>query len=182
MELIVSVALFSTIMVIITGALLTIVDANRKSLAQQVVITNLNFALESISRVVRVGTTYHCDYTAGTITVPRDCLTGSSSFAFESNDGDSANSNDQRVFRLNGVTGQIERSTDSGANWVPITAPEITITRLTFFVVGADSSSETGGALQPRVIVVVTGYSNVSERSRFDFNLNTMISQRVLDL
>jgi hypothetical protein len=169
-------------MVVVAGALLTIVEANRKGLAQQGVINNLNFALESMSRALRVGSVYHCDYNTGTITAARDCLTGAESIAFEAGDGDYTSSTDQRVFRLNTTSHQIERSVDGGTTWVSITAPEIYISRLKFFVVGADTTAEGSGSLQPRVIFVVTGYSQISDRSKVSFSLSTAVSQRILDL
>ncbi len=44
-EMIVAVAVFSIVMVVGAGALLSIVDANRRGQAQQTVINNLNFAI-----------------------------------------------------------------------------------------------------------------------------------------
>ena len=183
-ELVVAVALFAVVMTVVAGALLTIVDANRKALAQQVVISNLNFALESMSRALRVGSAYHCDASQGDITQARDCPsgTGADSIAFEAGEGDYSNSADQRIFRLNTSTHQIERSVDSGVTWIAITAPEIYISNLKFFVKGADGSAEGSGALQARVVFVVRGYSVTADRSRVYFNLSTAVSQRILDI
>jgi prepilin-type N-terminal cleavage/methylation domain-containing protein len=59
-EMIVSLAIFTLVAVVAVGALLKIVSANKKSHTMKTAMTNLNFALESISREMRVGTNYYC--------------------------------------------------------------------------------------------------------------------------
>ena len=60
-EMIVSLALFSVVAVIAIGALLKVIDANDKAQSIQSAVTNLNFALESMSRDLRTGTDYDCE-------------------------------------------------------------------------------------------------------------------------
>lgn len=57
-EMIVSMAIFIVVALIAVGALLKVMDANRKSLNLKTAINNLNFALESMSREMRVGGEY----------------------------------------------------------------------------------------------------------------------------
>lgn len=59
-EIIVSMAIFSVVAVVAAGALLKIIDANKKAQSIQASITNLNFALESMTRELRVGSKYQC--------------------------------------------------------------------------------------------------------------------------
>lgn len=59
-EMIVALGIFAVVALVAVGALGRIVDANRKSQSLKSAINNLNFALESISREVRVGTAYNC--------------------------------------------------------------------------------------------------------------------------
>lgn len=59
-EIIVSLAIFTVVSVVAVGALLKIVSANKKAQSIQNAITNLNFALESISREMRSGSKYYC--------------------------------------------------------------------------------------------------------------------------
>lgn len=59
-EMIVSLALFSVVAVIAIGALLKVIDANNKAQSIQSSVTNLNFALESMSRDLRTGTSIQC--------------------------------------------------------------------------------------------------------------------------
>lgn len=176
-ELTVALGLFTVVMLISVGALLSIVDANRKARALESVMDNLSFAIENMSRSIRVGDTYHCG-TSGSIASPRNCSSGSSFFAFEATDGDSSDSSDQTVFRLNG--NQIERSTDSGSTYLSITSPEISIdsgTGLQFYVVGTGS----GDNQQPRVIMVIRGQAGVKTREVSRFEIQTTVSQRSVD-
>lgn len=62
-EMIVSLAIFSIVAVVALGALVKIISANHKAQALQAAFTNLNFALDSMSRELRVGSDYHCDNT-----------------------------------------------------------------------------------------------------------------------
>jgi len=176
-ELTVALGLFTVVMLISVGALLSIVDANRKVRALGSVMDNLSFAIENMSRSIRVGDTYHCG-TSGSIVSPRNCSNGDSFFAFEATDGDPGNSGDQIVFRLNG--NQIEKSTDSGSTYLSITAPEIVIdsgTGLQFYVVGTSS----GDNRQPRVIMVIRGQAGVKTKEISRFEIQTTISQRSVD-
>ena len=60
--MIVSLALFSTVIVISIGALLVLVATNEQLQGEQSVMTNLSFALDSMSREIRTGTHYVCVY------------------------------------------------------------------------------------------------------------------------
>lgn len=81
-EIIVAVALFAIVMVVSTGAIFTIVNANRSAQALNSVITNLNFAVESMLRDIRTGTNYDCDGTT-LDPQPSDCTSdGSDTMSF----------------------------------------------------------------------------------------------------
>lgn len=62
-EIIVSLAVFSIVAVVALGALLKIVDTNKKAQTLEASLTNLDYALESMSRELRVGSVYHCEST-----------------------------------------------------------------------------------------------------------------------
>lgn len=59
--MIVALGIFSIVAVVALGALVKIISANQKAQTLQSSITNLNFALDAMSRELRVGTAYHCD-------------------------------------------------------------------------------------------------------------------------
>jgi hypothetical protein len=137
---------------------------------------NLGFAIENMSKSIRTGRTYHCG--SGNVATPQDCSNGSNIFAFEASDGNDSTSNDQVVFRLNG--NQIERSINGGSNYLGITSPEISIDSgdgLQFYVVGAGS----GDNRQPKVILVLRGQAGVKAKEISRFEIQTTISQRLVD-
>ena len=174
-EVIVAVGLFSIVMMVSVSTLLSLIDGNRKAQSGSVLINNLNFAFENMTRNIRVGKTYHCG-TGGTITSAQDCIAGASYFAFEGVDGNPSSSGDQIVYRLLG--NQIQKSSDGGSNFVGINAPEIIVEGLNFYVEGAP----TGDSKQPKVLITVFGQTGISARTRSDFNLQTLVSQRFYNI
>ena len=59
--MIVSLAIFAVVAVIAVGALVRVVGANRRAQSMQAAATGLNFALDAMSREIRVGAHYHCE-------------------------------------------------------------------------------------------------------------------------
>ena len=178
-EIMVSVALFAVVMTISVGSLLSLIDANRKAQALNSVINNLNFALENMSRNMRVGSTYYCNTLSSVppnIDTTNDCSNGGVLFAFEGNGGDISDPTDQVVYRF--IDSHIEKSIDSGATFVRITASEVTIDSMKFYVVGTTA----GDSSQPRVVMTVRGTIGIGSKFQTSFNLQTTVSQRVLDL
>ena len=168
------------VMLVATTALLSIVDADRKAQNEQISFANLDFAIESISRAARVGSAFRCitgGFSNVNIEQPNDCSGGGTAFAFEPYGGSPGNPNDQYVYRLSGT--QIQRSVDGGVNFVPITAPQIVIQGLTFYVRGANEAAKNK---QPIVLMSVYGYAGTTTRSQVNFNIETSISQRLLDI
>ncbi len=66
-EMIVSLACLSIVAVVAHGALTKIVSANRKAQTLQTSITNLNFALDAMSRELRTGRSYMCEENNGSL-------------------------------------------------------------------------------------------------------------------
>ncbi len=60
-EMIVSLAIFSIIVTMTIGALLVLITSNQKLQSEQSVMANLSFALDSMTREIRTGTSYYCD-------------------------------------------------------------------------------------------------------------------------
>lgn len=60
-ELIVSLALFSFVITICVGALLVLLGASQREQASQAILTNLGFALDSMTREIRTGYRYQCE-------------------------------------------------------------------------------------------------------------------------
>lgn len=167
-EMIVAIGVFAVCVVLIVGSLISLNNASRKERNIRIAMDNVGAALDSMARNVRMGTRFHCGcgdiasggtapYSAGDTNFPggeRSCSTalggvGESCLAFEGQGGGIADT-DQIVFKL--FDGQILRSTNSGGSFLAMTAPEININKLTFYVDGADA-----GENQPIVRIVLRG-------------------------
>ena len=66
-EIIVSLAIFSVVAVIAIGALVRVTSANRQAQSIQSGVNNVNFVLDTMSREMRVGTNFVCNYGSGFI-------------------------------------------------------------------------------------------------------------------
>lgn len=167
-EMIVAVAIFSVVMVFSVGALLSIIDANKQAQSAKTVINNLNYALETMVRNIRVGSNYDADpVTSG--------LQGgkSSVITFKDQRGS------QVTYRL--TDSKIFRDVkDSYGNALPtfgLTSPDVTIDRLDFYVNGVSS----GSVDQPNVLILVGGRINLKGGRQTRFDVETMAVQRLFN-
>ena len=185
-EMMVAVSLFTVVAMVSIAALISINDANKKAQTMRSIIDNLNFAIENMARNLRIGTNYHCDYAnlSQPITSPLDCAAnGASSIAFEAFDGNPLNNSDQVVYALN-ASGQIMKSINSGASFLPLTPYDpsaafqvLTVDYLRFYVSGSVASD----GKQPRVVVVVGGTARYNNNIQTRFQIQTSVSERRMD-
>jgi len=185
-EMMIAFAIFAIIMVISVGSLISLIGANHKAQALKTVVNNLHFALENMSRNIRTGTQYHCSYDGGDhpITETQNCpTTPGRQLVFKARD------DDYLLYKLSD-DGAIVRSKSSDtsmllnvANFIPVTAPEVQVETLNFYVDGADNSEEHGNnKLQPRVLLVVKGWMQGKSKVVSRFDIETLVSQRALDI
>lgn len=186
-ELMVSLAIFSIVMTTAIGTLVVMIDANAKSQALYSAMTNLSFALDSITRHIRTGNTYHCaswndqsidDYLDGSNVISHDCAGGHTAIAFTRNiDG-------KRIgYRLNGAG--IEQRIESGS-WIPITSGAqqsgLTVDIQTFNIVVDNTDTTSGGDLvQPNVSLLVAGEVTNGLDTPTAFRLQSNVTPRILD-
>ncbi len=156
-EMLVAVALFSIVLIIAMGSIITIVDVNRKSQSLTTVMNDLNFALENVTRSIKTGDldsglkrgTDYIDYEAITVT-PQEAAPG-----------------EEITYALD--EGKITR------NDVAITSDQIHIDKLVFRVFWNDNNR------QPRVLMMVDGVASTSQKISSRFTIQTTVSQRDLD-
>jgi prepilin-type N-terminal cleavage/methylation domain-containing protein len=174
-EMLVSTAIFTIVMVIALGALLALSESDRRAETIKAVVNNLNFALDAISRSVRTGTGYHCGSIAG-----GDCaVSGGSSFYYTDSSGNFIEytfDNSSATCGQTGAIGCIERSVSNGP-LQPITAPEVVITKMNFYLIG----STPGDVYQPKLTMELYGYVMGEQGRQVPFNLQTSVTQRVYD-
>lgn len=169
-EIMVSVTIFAIVMTISMGAILTIVNANRKAQSLKSVMNNLNFAVENMTRTIKTGGKYSASLPTCNASISSNSLIVGNAVI----KGVSGNNityslipsgQIQKQITLNGVS-QIET----------VTSPEITIERLCFYVTGNGANDD----LQPKVTMILKGYAG-NLKNRSNFNLQTTVSQRLLD-
>lgn len=199
-EVMISIGLFTVVMVIGIGAILGVNSTHRKTQTMRSVVDNLSFVMEDMARSIRLGDTIFC---TATITAPNDplditsvqngggpsqsCPNGGNLIAFEPYWDYDPNEPDNQVIYFmiesNGV-GTIFKKTAENTDWndafIPITPTEIDIdmTKSGFWVTGAEDETI---PLQPKVTIVLTGTVRLGNAST-EFNLQTTVSQRLLDV
>ncbi|MDP2648286.1 MAG: type II secretion system protein [Patescibacteria group bacterium] len=183
-EMIVAVGLFAIVMVVCVSTLLSLVNANRKAQALQSVMNNLNIALDGMVRSARAGSVYHGaggNASCGGLNynTPHDCVSGGTIFAFEPYGNSSSDQPWVYSFAQddNGI-GRIYKSENGGIP-IPITAPEVIIKDVQFYVVGTTR----GDTTQPKAVIVVKGEAGVpGSKAQTTFHIQATSVQRLLDL
>lgn len=177
-ELLVAIAVFVSVMTLSLGAIVNILDAGSKSRAIKSVMTNLNFTVEAISRDIKFGSNYHCGTSSSFPPVPRNCsgiASAESSISFVTSN------NENTIYRLQGT--QIQKSSNGGTTFIGVTAPDVIVEDLKFYVFNSfPQSGASPDDAQPRVIVVIRGYAGDKPSTQSSFVLQTTLSQRGLDL
>lgn len=183
-ELVVAVALFTVVVLVSSSAFLGVVVSNRKTLAARTAIDNLNSAIESMTRIIKTGTAYHCG-TSGVLSDPQDCPSGDSYLELEKQKGDPTVLSDQIIYRIGPVgtcgAGQICFSDDGGSVFVALTAPfpQLSLDKLQFQVYGSVPEPLITSK-QPLVVIIIKGTAGTGT-AETTFNIQTVVSQRLPD-
>ena len=166
-EMLVAIGLFTVIVSFSLGAILSVFDANRRSQSASSVMTNLNFSLENMTRTVRFGDHYYCGI-SNNINATANCSNGGNSLSvtFEGS---------RIIYKLE--NGAIKISDNGGSSYTNITAPEVVIQHLQFYVFNTNLSDNS----QPYVVAVIKGYVGNKPTIQSSFSIQTVMSQRELD-
>jgi len=191
-EVMISVMIFSIVMTVALGALLAMSASDQRAEALKTVVNNLNFALDSMTRTIRTGYSYHCG-TSGTdfaTPAPQDCAAagGAQSYlALRAADSSLVAYclNQSALVREVVKSGNSLSTNCAASDFYPLTSSEIKITNLQFIVAGSCAKSGAGGctgdSVQPKVTVLISGTFYVSPTQTSQFNLETSVTQRVYD-
>jgi prepilin-type N-terminal cleavage/methylation domain-containing protein len=181
LEIMVSVGLFTIVMVIAMGAYVTLIGLDRKTRATNDVTSNLSFVVESIARSIRTGTEYMCG--GGPVGVA-DCIGGSSTFSFTNDQGS------RITYRLKANPNPPYNNTVGMCDTNPacpdvqattLTDPRIAITTLTFYVKG----SSVGDNTQPQVLFTLKGTIQPDSDPNsppITFTIESSATQRLIDI
>ena len=205
-EMIVSLGIFSMIVTMTVGALLVLISGNQQLQGEQNAMTNLAFAIDSMTRELRTGSNYYCvgqtDYNlAGGLAIfddndtthesvgafIRNCTGGrvatdrlqGVSF-FEGGNSITGAANERILYFYDDVAQTLKRKVGNNAPQ-PIVSSGVIITDAEFFVTGSDRLG--GGANnfeQPTVTIYIEA-QQVNEPDK-TYHLQTTVTQRILDL
>lgn len=186
-EMMVAIAVFSIVMVTAMSALLNVVDANNKARAIKTAINNISFALEGISKDMRMGTEYACGQSGNTSKT--NCTDGVDTISFKSSKTIGGivnpyiyykfvktNINDKQVGQIfscisNAGTGPC----NGGGGYSAITSTEVNLTSVKFYILGVEDPDLK--STQPRMLMTVRGEAGSKEKIKTTFDLQTGVSQ-----
>jgi len=171
-ELLVAIALFSLIAGAGTNLLFSAIDAQRRSLAGQEMVSQASFIMEYMTRALRQAKKELVD--------PGLCLSSGSGYNYEITD-----TGEGGVRFINAQNNCQEFYLESGTVWEVInedlpknlTANDFTVTQFSFVLQGESQDLD---LLQPRVTLLLALESVSSPES--DLRLQTTISQRNVDI
>ena len=181
-ELMVATSIFMMVVLATIGALMITSNAARESKALRFAMDNVNFAMDTMTRNIRLGSEYSC---------VNPTSTSGGSLMFVSNTADCAAPLSGIVFPKPGSTGSfdigyqrvfdnpsgkyiIEKCDSMGC--FAITSSNIDITNLEFTVSGSDPLDD----IQPSVKILLSGTVTVGTKIT-NFYLQTLASQRTFE-
>jgi len=179
-ELMVATSIFVVIMLASMGSLFVLLDAAKNSKALRFSMDNVNFAMESMTRSIRMGKTYVClreGEQIGLEELPgsgQDCREGGTLLAFFPQ-----GVTDHIIIykiedRQDHSTRTLKKCTpESGC--VEIVSSNVDVKRLKFFTNGAEEDS----GIQPSVYIIMEGTVMVKEEA-VSFSIQTLASMRNL--
>ncbi|MCF7865388.1 MAG: type II secretion system GspH family protein [Candidatus Pacebacteria bacterium] len=188
-EMLVSVGLFSVVMLVSVAAILSIIGNNKKAQGINNVVNNLNFAIESMVRDMKTGYLYKCSY-SWPISQGIDNLCPSSTSPVDKVAFVSTLSGTPTAVEYSFVApttdgsgvytpGHIVKRTAPSNNFVDLTSSsDVDIQSIKMYV----SSPAPGAGTQPGIFLIISGKANILENEVTEFGLQTFISQRILNL
>lgn len=205
-EMIVSLAVFSVVVTISVGALLMLIATNQQLQNEQSVMTNLSFALDSMTREIRTGTNYYCDAQNNKSAGPngakifqdgenldfspvQDCSNGNSSgrdyqgVSFvEGGESVTKIADTRLVYFYDATDGKLYRRV-SGQAAQSIVSSGIYITNAEFFVTGS-TPLEAGGAssLDQAAVTIFLQAKESDDPTSKTYEIQTTVTQRTLDI
>jgi len=179
-EMMVAIAVFSIVMVTAMSALLNVISADTKARSIKTAINNISFALEGISKDMRMGKEYGCLDNVGSPTL---CVPGGNDGVYFKSSKIVAGVSNPYIYYIF-TNNQIKSCVGGGVGSIctgvysALTSLEVSLTSVKFYVLNNDVA--TPAKEQPRAIITVTGKAGPTSKPQLqtDFNLQTSVSQR----
>ena len=174
-EMVVSLGLFSVVMLISLTALLAVSQAQKEAIAAQNNFDNLRFSLEAMTREIKLGSSFDCNGTTPDLdSCPFNPGPGTSRLTFKNGEGTKV----AYFIKSNQLIRRTGAPPCNVAPYCAVTAKAVSITRFSFYVSGAPKND----VEQPRITVVIEGgTAGFKPEQTFSFNLQTTISPRGLN-
>lgn len=208
-EMIVSLGVFAVVVTITVGAILVLISTNQRLQAEQSVMTNLSFALDTMTREMRTGFNYYCEsranYNAGgpnnifkngndhegkVMDGKQDCPDGRSpindqlqgvSF-YEGGDSLTQSSGGRRILYFYDVAAKTIMRRLGNADAQSIVSSGLVIKNAQFIVTGSSDWVAPGGNLEQPTITIYLEAQEKDDITAKTYYLQTTVTQRSLDL
>lgn len=173
-ELMVATSIFVIVMLASMSSLFVLLDAGKNSRSLRFAMDNVNFAMESMTRSIRMGTNYYCvpaesSVDLNNLDISNDCSSSDTGtlIAFKPQ---APTATSKVAYKI--LDGAVLRCGE-GNPCIPITSPDVTVDRLRFIVNGSSLSDNT----QASVYIIMKGTITTKEGTS-SFSVQTMASQR----
>jgi len=203
-EMIVSLGVFSVVVTIAVGALLTIIATNQQLQKEQNVMINLSFTLDRMTREIRTGTDYYCEgatdqtsnlfddngnldeYIISLSSVVKDCPSGRGGNKYqgivfrEAGNSVTGDNFDRILYYFDETQNALLRRVGDKEAQL-ITSSGIYIVDAEFFVTGSQKwGGPNGNPVQPTVTIFIEAKEKASDDK--SYKIQTTVTQRILDL
>lgn len=196
-EMIVSLGVFSIVVTTAVGALLMLISTNQQLQAEQSVMTNLSFALDTMTREIRTGLNYYCADSSGgdnlvfangheaLASSTKDCVNvrmgSKQGISFFEGGSSLSQGIDRRIlYYYDADLRTILRKLGNG-DPESIVSSGLIIEDVQFYVTGSSKLKDSGDTDQPTVTVYIVATEKEDADSK-RYYLQTTITQRILDL
>jgi prepilin-type N-terminal cleavage/methylation domain-containing protein len=187
-EMLVSLALFTTVATMAVGTLLILINGNSQVTAEQSTLTSLSFALDSMTREIRTGSEYYCGTVnqvrggtvTGSSTIVQNCTAGNVGLSFrEAGESITAGASQSRIAYYF-ASNQLWRQVGSAAPQAVVTN-DVQIINARFIVTGTSPLSAGTEIVQPSVTLLIEARASSSDATK-TFTLQSTVTQRALDI
>ncbi len=193
LEMIVSMGIFTIVAVIAVGSLVRITSLNRQAQSMQAAINNINYILESMSREMRVGSAFHCmngnvfNGDGNTITFNECNENGAveKGILFRSSKTDATGCGLVYAYWFKKEDGfwSIKKSQQSlCTDSLTLNSALPLVDTGNVKIEQVDFSTFRGPFKYARFSIRLRGYSGAKESEKNEFDVRTMISQRIGDI
>jgi prepilin-type N-terminal cleavage/methylation domain-containing protein len=180
-EMLVSLALFTTVSTITVGALLSLIGGNQRLLKQQTLTSSAIFSFDDMTREIRMGSYYYCNNgnfstQAGLGNQVRDCSSGATGISVRTTAGDRV----AYYFDANSRSLWRRINNDAPTRLLPDDVVlNVSASTSRFFVTGTSNLLNGNNVQQPSVTIMMV-LAGTAET--VPVTLQTTVTQRSLDI